>query len=204
MPDSFGRVESHCFGCEGAFKSRMAQLIAEEVFTELSSRPNVKPQVRYLLAYLRFEQERHPEATASLWRAVEADPDYLNAWQKLKELASEGDAAVSAEEREKIELNLLRLNPFESMRYFEIEAIDNLPELWKILEGKLAQQVTFPAKLIPLPASERFMKEQAQADQAMPWRERNRRQAKYAGELMQHHPALAFCTALLGLSPEDR
>jgi tetratricopeptide (TPR) repeat protein len=33
MPDSFGRVESHCFGCEKVFDGERAQGIAEKVFT---------------------------------------------------------------------------------------------------------------------------------------------------------------------------
>ena len=33
MPDSFGRVESHCFGCESVFQGADAQALAERVFT---------------------------------------------------------------------------------------------------------------------------------------------------------------------------
>ena len=36
MPDSFGRVESHCFGCERAFEGQRAQSLAEKIFTELA------------------------------------------------------------------------------------------------------------------------------------------------------------------------
>ena len=35
MPSSFGRVESHCFGCESVFQSAEAQSIAEQVFTDI-------------------------------------------------------------------------------------------------------------------------------------------------------------------------
>src|SRR5690606_2598690 len=34
-PDSFGRMESHCFGCEGVSEGEQAQTIAEEVFGRL-------------------------------------------------------------------------------------------------------------------------------------------------------------------------
>jgi tetratricopeptide (TPR) repeat protein len=62
MPDSFGRVESHCFGCERVFDGERAQSIAEKVFTQLATeRPN-KPQIHYLLGYLHQEQERYNEA----------------------------------------------------------------------------------------------------------------------------------------------
>jgi len=43
MPDSFGRIESHCFGCEGAFGSPVAQGVAERVFTALAEKPDAKP-----------------------------------------------------------------------------------------------------------------------------------------------------------------
>ncbi|MBC8040489.1 MAG: tetratricopeptide repeat protein, partial [Opitutaceae bacterium] len=51
MPDSFGRVESHCFGCEQAFASGTAQSLAEKVFTNFVVKTPEKPQVHYLLGY---------------------------------------------------------------------------------------------------------------------------------------------------------
>jgi tetratricopeptide (TPR) repeat protein len=59
MPDSFGRVESHCFGCERAFDGERAQSIAEKVFTELAAKRPEKPQIHYLLGYLRNVEERY-------------------------------------------------------------------------------------------------------------------------------------------------
>jgi hypothetical protein len=51
MPDSFGRVESHCFGCERAFDGERAQSIAERVFTGIAAKRPDNPQVHYLLGY---------------------------------------------------------------------------------------------------------------------------------------------------------
>ena len=84
MPDQFGRMESYCFGCERAFDGERAQGIAEKVFTELAQKTPNKPQVHYLLGYLREEEGRYPEALASYRAAVRLDPDYLNAWVKSK------------------------------------------------------------------------------------------------------------------------
>ncbi|MGA2854211.1 MAG: tetratricopeptide repeat protein, partial [Verrucomicrobiota bacterium] len=101
MPDQFGRVESYCFGCQRAFDGERAQGIAEKVFTRLAQETPNKPQVHYMLGYLRDEQERYQEALASYRRAVKLDPDYLNAWAKIESLnehvfqpAAERDAVV--------------------------------------------------------------------------------------------------------------
>ena len=86
MPDSFGRVESHCFGCEGVFHSDRAQGIAERIFSSLAEKTPQKPQVHYLLGYLRDAQGRYPEALAEFRKAVELDPEYLNAWKQIGEV----------------------------------------------------------------------------------------------------------------------
>ena len=84
MPDSFGRVESHCFGCEKAFDGERPQNIAEKVFTKMAAERPDKPQIHYLLGYLREEQERYNEARTNYLTAVRLDPDYLNAWVKIQ------------------------------------------------------------------------------------------------------------------------
>ncbi|MBZ0166580.1 MAG: hypothetical protein K8I00_07205, partial [Candidatus Omnitrophica bacterium] len=61
MPASFGRLESHCFGCEEVFSTDQRRKIAEEVFLSLRETMPENPQVHYLLGYLRKE-EGHPEA----------------------------------------------------------------------------------------------------------------------------------------------
>ena len=79
MPDSFGRVESHCFGCEGVFNSSLGKDTAEHVFTSLVEKTPEKPQVHYLTGYLRQNQGRLPEALEHFRKAVARDPDALNA-----------------------------------------------------------------------------------------------------------------------------
>ena len=51
MPASFGRLESHCFGCERAFDGARAQETAERVFQRLAARAAGQP-ARALLARL--------------------------------------------------------------------------------------------------------------------------------------------------------
>jgi tetratricopeptide (TPR) repeat protein len=86
MPDSFGRMESHCFGCEGVFRGKVAESNAEKVFQELRKKTPNKPQVHYLLGYLREEQGRYAEALVYYREAVALDPDYINAWSRIQGL----------------------------------------------------------------------------------------------------------------------
>lgn len=109
MPDSFGRVESHCFGCEHAFGPEKAQTIAERVFTQFIEKNPNKPQVHYLLGYLRSEQDRPQEAFTHYREATRLDPDYLNAWKKISEL--DDDAFRSPADLDLSVQNILRLDP---------------------------------------------------------------------------------------------
>ena len=109
MPSSFGRIESHCFGCEGAFKGEQAQGIAERVFTRLAEKMTDKPQVFYLLGYLRQEQGKKAEAAEQFRKAVKLDPDYFNAWSHLLEVSA--DAALPQAEIDSAILAMLRLDP---------------------------------------------------------------------------------------------
>src|SRR5262249_33494037 len=68
MPESFGRMETHCFGCEGIFEGRRAQALAEEVFRGLLAKSPEKPQLHYLLGYLREQEERYAEALVEVRR----------------------------------------------------------------------------------------------------------------------------------------
>ena len=152
MPESFGRVESHCFGCEGAFRGARAQSVAEKVFTDLAARMPDRAQVFYLLGYLRSEQERYPEAADNFRKAVVLDPDYLNAWDKLQSLA--GEISLPAAERETIALAILRLDPAGKHAQPELDGLADLRKLWGTL---LAVEAGRPARetgtLFEFPAS---------------------------------------------------
>ncbi len=113
MPDSFGRVESHCFGCEGVFTGATAEGIAERTFKKLLETSPEKPQLHYLLGYLYTDMNRHKEAAHHLAEATRLDPEYLNAWSKYGGLAD--TAGLSMDERNRIAQNTVRLAPLGGM-----------------------------------------------------------------------------------------
>lgn len=154
MPDSFGRVESHCFGCEGAFNGLRAQGVAERVFGALAEKMPENPRVAYLLAYLRESQERFPEAADLLKKAVALDPDYLNAWSKLQDIASQ--TALPRATRQAAALAILRLDPTGRRSRPETRELGDLRSLWlAIREAEAALPPRDEGTVFPLSASAR-------------------------------------------------
>ena len=142
MPDSFGRVESHCFGCERAFEGERAQGIAGKIFTTLAKKTPEKPQVHYLLGYLREEQGRHTDALASYREAVRLDPDYLNAWKQIQSVGRQHHLPM--EDTDTVALNLLRLDPLgRHGNGNNLGNVKDLRALWNAVEAA--------AKLLPPP-----------------------------------------------------
>jgi len=163
MPDSFGRVESHCFGCERAFGSGTAQGVAERVFTKLAEKTPDKPQVHYLLGYLRSEQGRHREALEHYRRAVQLDPDYLNAWRHLADAARKSNAPVA--ERDAAILSALRLDPHQRHGSDNLESVTDLRGLWTLWEKASGSRPSPPTELLPLTASAGTMSRQLSASE---------------------------------------
>ena len=155
MPDSFGRVESHCFGCERAFDGQRAQSLAEKIFTDLAKKTPDKPQVHYLLGYLREEQGHHAEALPHFQKAVELDPEYLNAWKKLQELGRE--IHLPAEQNNRIVFNILKLDPLSRHVQPMFNKVTDLAGLWNAVAGGLALRLEPATHLLPLPASKSAM-----------------------------------------------
>jgi len=162
MPDSFGRVESYCFGCEGAFQGAQAQGIAERVFTKLAKESPQKPQIHYLLGYLRSEQNRYADALPEFQQAVKLDPDYLNAWKKLADTSER--MRLPAAERDAIQFNLLRLDPLGRHSDFEFNRVSDLRAAWTAMENAAKLRKPAPESLYPLAASaEAITKQQEEA-----------------------------------------
>ncbi len=159
MPDQFGRMESYCFGCERAFDGERAQGIAEKVFTELAQKTPDKPQVHYLLGYLREEEGRYPEALTNYRVAVKLDPDYLNAWVKIKGISSH--VFQSAPERDAVVFNLLRLDPLGRHTHPSFENVSDLAVLWRNVATATGKCPAKPESLYPLPASKAQVEKQA-------------------------------------------
>lgn len=153
MPDSFGRVESHCFGCESVFAGPSAQAVAEEVFTGLQQRSAAQPQVLYMLGYLRKEQGRYEDAAALFRRAIALDALYLNAWRQLNDL---GDKTyIDPGERDIARLRLLELDPRQHHVRYQLDEVADLPSLWRAA-GRLVDQQAGqgkPATVYPLRGS---------------------------------------------------
>lgn len=151
MPDSFGRVESHCFGCEQAFNGKRAQGIAERVFTRLAKERPEKAQIHYLLGYLRETQNRYPEALASFREATRRDPDYLNAWGKISGMAHR--IQLEPEAGEAAALNLLRLDPLSRHGQPNLGQIRSFSALWKVANTAAQHAHTKADKIYALKAS---------------------------------------------------
>jgi tetratricopeptide (TPR) repeat protein len=151
MPDSFGRVESHCFGCERAFNGERAQSLAERVFTRFALEHPKKPQIHYLLGYLRDSQRRYSEALVAYRRATELDPEYLNAWAKIGALAER--MKLPAETSDAVALNLMRLDPLARHVQPEIGQIQDLADLWNAAKVAAQFRHETPATIYPLAAA---------------------------------------------------
>lgn len=200
MPDSFGRVESHCFGCEGAFTGKRAQNIADKVFTSLAEKMPDKPQVHYLLGYLRDQQKLHAEAADHYRRAVKLDPDYINAWKKL--LATAQEVRMPREEREQVALALFRLNPEGGST---LNSLTNLRLLWDTLlaaEAGIVEPETGP--LYPMPAAALALAKDPEAQRQFQYMER--RQLSQSTNYRQHlpsHPLIQSTGSLIQMTVQS-
>jgi len=131
MPDSFGRVESHCFGCESVFAGSSAQAVADEVFTGLLKSNTNKPQAPYMLGYLRKEQGRYEDAVVLFRRAIALDALYLNAWRQLNDL---GDKTyIDPGERDIARLRLFELDPSQRHVKYQLDEVADLTALWRAI-----------------------------------------------------------------------
>ncbi|MBX3742304.1 MAG: hypothetical protein KF712_15030 [Akkermansiaceae bacterium] len=190
MPDSFGRIESHCFGCEGAFTGKVAQSIAEKVFTELAEKPDAKPQVFYLLGYLRESQDRTAEAKEFFQKAVKMDPDYVNAWSKLGELSDK--VALSPAEKDEIAFNLFRLKSEPQ----NLASAGDLRRIWTALLELERSKPAFPKDLYPLPAA----KERLGKGESESFRSHFRSTEDHPRTILARHPLIQGVTNLIDAS----
>ncbi len=133
MPDSFGRVESHCFGCESVFQGAEAQSVAEQVFENAIRKSPQRAQAYYLIAYLREQQQRPADAVQPLRQAVSLDPRYLNAWAHLYSVGEH--TYIEPAEMDIVRLKLLELDPQQRHVRYSVAGVGNLAALWHGAEG---------------------------------------------------------------------
>ena len=202
MPDSFGRVESHCFGCEHVFQGEKAQSLAEKVFSNLAIKTPNKPQVHYLLGYLREEQGRHRDALPHFRTAVKLDPDYLNAWSHLASISR--SVRLPASERDAIALNLIRLDPLGRHEHAGVEEANDLRAIWTAVEAAVKLQPAKPATLYSLEASkaelekkERDPKSRRELAQRLRYRVEQDEELSPAAAIARHR-VIAALSQLLG------
>jgi len=202
MPDSFGRVESHCFGCESTFAATQAQGVAERVFIKLAAKNPAKPQIHYLLGYLRQQQGRGTEALPHFRRALELDPDYLNAWNHVEELGQEHRLPVA--ERDNVALNILRLDPLGRHASANLETVSDLRRLWSAVEKASKFQVQPATALLPLPASreavekeERETKNQSHREGGYYYSSREGGAPGSPGEVLSNHRLIMAIAGLM-------
>jgi tetratricopeptide (TPR) repeat protein len=189
MPDSFGRVESHCFGCERAFAGKPQQSIAERVFLKLSEEQPNKPQVHYLLGYLYDEQGRVADATREYQKAVALDPDYLNAWKKLSTTPT---AALTPAEHTRVAENLIRLDPAGRHGSSNLDGVGDLASVWTKLAAAQASGPKPPEQLLPLPATAKLLDSMRNASPELS--AQLRRYAERSSEGEDRSPGAIFST----------
>lgn len=151
MPVSFGRMESHCFGCERAFEGKTAVSIAEKTFTDMLAKDPTKPQLYYLLGYLYKEEERFPEAVTNFQKAAKLDPDYINAWKQIMEIGN--DYQLNPDLRDDAIFNVLRLDPAGRHTYPDVENVRQLSALWNLEVACVKAAYPFPGTLFSLQAA---------------------------------------------------
>ena len=149
MPKAFGRMESHCFGCEGVFGGVDAKRIAEEVFTGLVEREPKNPRHQYLLGYLRSQQERHADAASAFRAAIALDPDYFNAISHLLELDDE--LRLPRAERERLALALMRLDPGHHHHQVAVDQIRDLGALFTLVAAHAEEIRLAPRPVLTMP-----------------------------------------------------
>jgi len=211
MPDSFGRIESHCFGCERAFAGQRAQGLAERVFTKLVRERPDKPQIHYLIGYLREQQGRYADAVQSLKEVVRLDPDYLNAWVKLLKIGTH--IAISGEDHAAAVTALIRLDPLGKRHTVTLGLGSDLRQIHALLK-KSAELKPKPVKeLFPLAASQKQideegkkttpeMKSMMQLDYPAFMQERQERTGNF-GSVLQSDPTVLFAVELISGGPSS-
>lgn len=201
MPESFGRVESHCFGCERAFDDERAQSVAEKVFTRILAAQPRNPQIHYLLGYLREEQQRFPEAARAYQQAVALDPDYLNAWSRLQGLDTR--ALLPAAMRDQIVAQLLRLDPESRHTYVFPRRATDLAALWNAVDRARERREPPLKAVFALPASRVALSQdperRADRQRRREFAEEQLRQQTSPGYAVAQTPYVTFAAELLTL-----
>jgi tetratricopeptide (TPR) repeat protein len=209
MPASFGRVESHCFGCESVFEGAQPQSIAAEVFQTLAKKDPRNPRVHYLQGYLLQEEGHYSEALPAFRTAVQIDESYLNAWRHLQQ-ASE-HIYVNSGDRDVVTIKLLQLDPQQRHVTYDTGQVGNFGLLWNTVAQLRRQSdaVSHEESLYPLRQSaSRYDQKQAELPTELRTRIKeyeaamgklsDRHDLPYPALVVGKHPLLIAIASLLG------
>jgi tetratricopeptide (TPR) repeat protein len=160
MPEQFGQVASFCFGCEGVFARRESRSVAETVFMHLAETMPDKPQVHFMLGQLRQAQGREAEAYKHYKDAVAKDPDYLDAWKKIREL--QNDLFLPRAEMDPVVLRMFRLDPLNRHGSGDLRDVADMKKMWETVASVGKFSLATPKSLLALPESAKFIRELGQ------------------------------------------
>ena len=204
MPSSFGRVESHCFGCQNVFSNNNAQGIAEAVFTDMIAATPNNPQVHYMLAYLRVKQGLFDDAITLVRKAVALDPEYLNAWKLLFKIGKQ--VQLPAFEHDIAAIRMLELDPLRRHVQVNLSSITDLKSLWNVTADAIEWTKSFPTTVYPLAETRRFQEKQMSALPEefkfmlqMQRQMLNRKRAVAPGVALLHNTAIRAALGALGV-----
>ena len=141
-------------------KGRTAEAtqFSSQVFTRLVKQQPAKPQIHYLIGYLRESQHQYPEALEAFQQAVTLDPDYLNAWKNILDIHNH--MYLPREIRDQAIFNALRLDPLGKQFYCPVGQATDLAQLWKVFTEHRPQKIDIPESIYRLKASSKKLEEQ--------------------------------------------
>jgi hypothetical protein len=100
---------------------------------------------------VREAQGRLREARELYVKVVQADPDHLDAWQKVSAYA--WTTANAARENDDALFNMIRLDPLQRNTDPDFTDVTDLRGLWPAVQTMLKENVEKPESLYPLAAS---------------------------------------------------
>ena len=158
MPNQFGRIESHCFGCEGAFNGERATGIAERVFKSMLQKNPEQASLYYLMGYLYNSKGFPEEALGYFKRAVELDPLYYNSWKHISSITKSGPEFDEVLYIESLKA-MLKIAPLRTIGKLDSLSISMVGAMWNEIPGYYPLLPKRTRPVYPLTASAEVLEE---------------------------------------------
>ncbi len=176
MPEQFGRVASFCFGCSGVFAKEHSRSVAERILVQLLEDHGDNPQVHFLLGQLRKAQGKQSAAYDHFTRAVELDPKYLDAWERVYSLSR--SLFLPKSETDAMGIRALELDPLQRHFSARLDQTAAIGKMWTTMQANLHLWVPEVEITVELAAAKKQMEELAgEGSDAM--RRQQQRQRRY-------------------------